>query len=213
MIDPSGLRRSYERDRLPDGAAPADWLVLFADWFADAVATLTHTEANAMQLATSDADGRPSVRTVLLKGFDARGVVFFTNSGSAKGSDLAQRPYAAAVLAWVPRERQVRLQGPCAPVPRAETQAYWATRPRGSQLGAWASPQSRVVSSRDVLEEAGRAMTERFAGQDVPLPPFWDGYRIEPEAVEFWQGRPDRMHDRLRYRRDGDGWVIERLAP
>ena len=213
MIDPAGLRRNYMRDHLLESTAPSDWLPLFTGWFADAAAALSYTEVNAMQVATADAAGRPSVRTVLLKGFDARGVVFFTNYESAKAHDLTVRPYAAAVLAWVPQERQVRFSGPCAPIDRVETEAYFRTRPRGSQLGAWASPQSRVVASRGELDEAERSVTERFAGTDVPAPPHWGGFRLAPETVEFWQGRRDRMHDRLRYRRDGDAWVIERLAP
>ena len=213
MIDPAGLRRDYRRGHLLEATAPAHWLPLFSAWFAEAAAALSATEVNAMQVATAGADGTPSVRTVLLKGFDDRGIVFYTNYESGKGSDLAARPYAAAVLAWVPQERQVRFSGPCRPVDPAETEAYWRTRPRGSQLGAWASPQSRVVESREVLDAAEREVTARFEGQDVPRPPHWGGFRLVPERVEFWQGRRDRMHDRLRYCRDGENWRIERLAP
>jgi pyridoxamine 5'-phosphate oxidase len=165
-------------------------------------------------VATVGADGRPSVRTVLLKGFDERGFVFYTNHDSAKGHDLAANPYAAAVLVWVPLERQVRFSGPVTVVDRVETEAYFASRPRGSQLGAWASPQSAVVGGRAVLDAAVTATEQRFAGRDViPAPPFWGGYRIAPEVVEFWQGRPDRLHDRVRYRHDGAQWTAERLAP
>ena len=213
MNDPAGMRRSYLRGQLLETDVPPDWLALFGAWFADASETLSYTEANAMQVATADATGRPSVRTVLLKGFDHRGVVFFTNYDSAKGRDLAGRPYAAAVLAWVPLERQVRFSGPCTPVRRAEAEAYFATRPRGSQLGAWASPQSQVVPSRGELDRLEQEVTARFEGSDVPAPPHWGGFLLAADTVEFWQGRRDRMHDRLRYRREGAVWRIERLAP
>jgi len=213
MNDPAGMRRDYRRSQLDESAVPATWLPLLQQWFGEAVTELSALEVNAMQVATVDAAGQPSVRTVLLKAFDERGVVFFTNYESAKARDLDERPYAAAVLAWVALQRQVRVSGPVARVDRAETQAYFATRPRGSQIGAWASPQSRVVASRAELDEAERAMAERFEGTEIPAPPHWGGYRIAPDAVEFWQGRPDRMHDRLRYRRDGDAWLLERLAP
>lgn len=211
--DPADMRRSYHRGHLEDGTLPGSWLPLFADWFATAAGELSLIEANAMQVATVDADGRPSVRTVLLKGFDERGWVFYTNYDSAKGTDLASRPYAAAVLAWVPLERQVRLRGPVSRVPRVETETYFANRPRGSQVGAWASPQSRVVASRTDLDEAAAEVERRFHAGAIPAPPHWGGYRIEAEEVEFWQGRDDRLHDRFRYRRDGRAWVLERLAP
>jgi pyridoxamine 5'-phosphate oxidase len=210
------MRREYLRGQLDENTVPTTWLPLFQLWFDDAIATMPAAEVNAMQVATVDGQGRPSVRTVLVKAFDKRGVVFFTNYESAKGRDIAANPYAAAVLAWVPLERQVRFSGPVVRVTRAETDAYFATRPRGAQLGAWASPQSQVVASRAELDAASRSVAERFAGQDVPPPEHWGGLRIVPDAVEFWQGRPDRLHDRLRYRRDdsiADGWALERLAP
>ncbi|HEU5005587.1 MAG TPA: pyridoxamine 5'-phosphate oxidase [Jatrophihabitantaceae bacterium] len=216
MSDPAAMRREYLRGQLDESTVPATWLPLFQLWFDDATALLPAAEVNAMQVATVNADGRPSVRTVLLKAFDKRGVVFFTNYDSAKGSDLAARPYAAAVLAWVPLERQVRISGPAERIDRAETEAYFATRPRGAQLGAWASPQSQVVASRAELDRAARDIADRFAGQDVPPPEHWGGIRIVPETVEFWQGRPDRLHDRMRYRADESavsGWTLERLAP
>ncbi len=213
MRDPSSLRQRYTQGELADGSLPAHWLEPLADWFDQAVESDEIIEPNAIQLATVDALGHPSVRTVLVKALDQRGIVFYTNYASAKGADLAGHPYAAAVFAWLPRQRQVRLSGPVEPVSRTETETYFASRPRGSQLGAWASPQSQVVRSRAELEEQVRAVEARFAGQDVPAPPGWGGYLLRPELVEFWQGRPDRLHDRLRYRLDGGTWLIERLAP
>ncbi len=213
MSDPAAMRRRYERGELGDGAAAVSWLGQFRVWFAEAVVEASVLEPNAMQVATVDAAGRPSVRTVLIKGFDDRGVDFYTNYDSEKARDLAVNPYAAAVLVWLPLERQVRLSGAVARIDRAETEAYFASRPRGSQLGAWASPQSRVVASRAELDALMAAAEERFAGIDVPAPPNWGGYRIAVELVEFWQGRPDRLHDRIRHRLDRGSWVTERLAP
>lgn len=213
MSDPAGLRRPYLRGRLDESTVSPTWLDQLRLWFHDALAEQTVVEANAMQVATVDGAGRPSVRTVLVKGLDERGIVFYTNYESAKARDLEANPYAAAVLAWLPLERQVRLSGPVTRVDRAETEAYHASRPRGSQLAAWASPQSSVVASRGVLEDAVRALEDRFAGAEVPAPPNWGGYRLAPDEVEFWQGRADRLHDRVRYRREGDAWTIERLAP
>lgn len=213
MSDPAGTRRGYQRGQLDENVVARTWLDQLRRWFTDATAEPSVVEMTAMQLATVDTAGRPSVRTVLVKGLDERGVVFYTNYESAKARDLDARPSAAAVLVWLPLERQVRLSGPVTRVERAETEAYFAARPRGSQLGAWASPQSRVVPSRAALEDAVREIEERFAGGEVPAPPNWGGYRLAPDVVEFWQGRADRLHDRIRYRLDGDAWVIERLAP
>ncbi|SOD70417.1 pyridoxamine 5'-phosphate oxidase [Jatrophihabitans sp. GAS493] len=214
MTDPAGMRRAYIRGELSESAVSADWLSQFRVWFDAAVADDAVSEPNAMQLATVDRAGHPSVRTVLLKGFDNSGLVFYSNHDSAKGLDLEAAPYAAVVFAWLPQERQVRFSGPVTLVSREETATYFASRPRGSQLGAWASPQSSVVSSRLELEEAVQVVRARFGDDDpVPPPPNWGGYRIAPEAVEFWQGRADRLHDRIRYRRNASGWVIERLAP
>jgi pyridoxamine 5'-phosphate oxidase len=166
-----------------------------------------------MVLATASLDGRPSSRTVLCKGLDARGVVFYTNHTSAKGHDLRATRYACATFPWYLLHRQVHVRGPVELVSPEETQVYWATRPRGSQLGAWASPQSSVIPDRETLDAFVAAAEERFGDADIPAPPFWGGYRVRPDAVEFWQHQDDRLHDRLRYRRDGDDWTVERLAP
>lgn len=209
--NPAGMRRSYGAGGPPP--AGGTWWALLDEWFAAAVDSGLVGEANAMQVATVDAAGRPGVRTVLAKSIDRRGVAFYTNLRSAKGVALAAHPYAEAVFAWVPLERQVRLRGPVAPVEPAEVAAYWASRPRGSQLGAWASPQSAQVADRAELEEAYARCEAQFDGVPVPRPPHWGGLRIEPEAVEFWQGRPDRLHDRLLFQRDGGQWSTQRLAP
>jgi pyridoxamine 5'-phosphate oxidase len=213
MSDPAAARRGYLRGQLDETAVSRTWLEQLQVWYADAAADPAVVEANAMQVATVDAAGRPSVRTVLLKGFDERGVVFYTNYESAKARDLDANPAAAAVLVWLSQERQVRLSGRVTRVERAETESYFDSRPRGSQLSAWASPQSTVVASRAVLEEAARVVEQRFEGSAVPAPPNWGGYRLAPDAVEFWQGRADRLHDRIRYRLAGEAWVTERLAP
>lgn len=211
--DPARLRHSYTRGRLTEAEVAPRWPEQLRSWFDEAVADPGVTEPNAIQLATADATGRPDVRTVLVKAIDERGIVFYTNYESAKGRDLAANPRGAAVFAWLPMERQVRLTGAVTPVPREETEAYFASRPRESQLGAWASPQSSVVGSRQELEDAEAAVAARFGDGPVPAPPHWGGYLLSPDAVEFWQGRVGRLHDRLRYRRDGDRWTLERLAP
>ena len=213
MSDPAGLRRNYGLAELDDAATHLSWFELLRAWFDAAVASGTVVEPNAIQLATVDAAGRPSVRTVLVKALDERGIVFYTSYRSAKAADLAQNPYAAAVFAWLSLERQARLSGPVERVTRAETEAYFASRPRGSQVAAWASAQSSVIASRAALEAEVRAVEERFAGAEVPAPPEWGGYRLRPEVVEFWQGRQDRLHDRLRHRIVDGEWVVERLGP
>jgi pyridoxamine 5'-phosphate oxidase len=213
VTDPAGLRRDYRSTGLDDTAAALGWFEQLRAWFDEAVANPAVVEPNAIQLATVDVAGHPSVRTVLVKALDERGIVFYTNYDSTKARDLEDNPYAAAVFAWLPLERQVRLDGPAQRVTRAETETYFATRPRGSQIAAWASAQSSVVASRAALEGQVRQMEARFAGADVPAPPNWGGYRLRPEIVEFWQGRRDRLHDRLRHRLVDGAWVVERLAP
>jgi pyridoxamine 5'-phosphate oxidase len=207
------MRREYMRAELTEDAAAADPVRQLAAWLEDAAAAGV-TEPNAMTLATASADGVPSARMVLLKGVDDRGLVFYTNYGSRKGDELAANPRAALVLYWAPLERQVRVEGRVEKVPREESAAYFASRPRGSRLGALASPQSDVVAGRSVLEERLAELDAAHPGDDVPLPANWGGYLVVPELVELWQGRPNRLHDRLRYRADGQGgWIRERLAP
>jgi pyridoxamine 5'-phosphate oxidase len=213
MTDPARLRARYTRGTLDEADLADTWLAQLRLWFDAAAADPTVVEANAMQLATAGADGRPAVRTVLAKGLDERGVVFFTNYESAKARDLTVNPRAAVVFAWLAHQRQVRLSGAVEQTARDETEAYFATRPRESQIGAWASPQSRPVASRAELDRLAAEAADRFADTEIPAPPFWGGYRLVPDEVEFWQGRAGRLHDRIRFRRAGDAWVRERLAP
>lgn len=211
---PAGMRRDYtERSGLLETDLAADWIGQFTRWFAEARAAGL-PEPNAMIVATADAEARPSARTVLLKAYDERGFVFFTNYRSRKGVEALSNPVASLVFPWFPMQRQVLVTGSVAPVDRAETEAYFATRPRGSQLGAWASPQSTVLPDRAAVEAGLAAAIERFGAEgEVPAPPHWGGLRVVPETVEFWQGRTSRLHDRLRYRRTEEGFVVERLAP
>jgi len=211
---PADMRRDYtERGELLESDLAGTWPEQFARWFSDAL-EFALPEPNAMIVATADAAGRPSARTVLLKGYDERGLVFFTNYTSRKGSDVAENPYASLVFPWFPMQRQVIVCGAVEKVDRAETEAYFASRPRGSRLGAWASPQSRVVPGREAVDAGLAAAVERFGEEgDVPAPPHWGGLRVVPETVEFWQGRSNRLHDRLRFRSVDGGWVVERLAP
>jgi pyridoxamine 5'-phosphate oxidase len=219
MTDPAGLRARYDRGRLDDTDVAATWSDQLLAWFAQASADPAVLEANAIQLATVSAAGRPSVRTVLAKAIDARGIVFYTNYDSAKARDLAANPFAAAIFVWIAHQRQVRLTGPVERVGRPETEAYFATRPRESQLGAWASPQSQPVGSRAELDARLADVEARFGVGPVPAPPNWGGYLLRPDEVEFWQGRVGRMHDRIRFRLDreadphADSWLRERLAP
>ena len=183
----------------------------FAAWFDEAVVEVPL--ADAMTLATVGEDGAPDARMVLLKGFDASGFRFFTNFDSVKGLQLAARPSAALVVYWRELDRQVRARGEVRPLAGSESDAYFASRPRDSQIGAWASPQSRPLADRDQLEARVRELEQRFRGREVPRPGHWGGYELRPRSVEFWQGRIGRLHDRFRYSREGEGWRIERLAP
>jgi pyridoxamine 5'-phosphate oxidase len=215
MSEPSrviaDLRKSYERGELDESASQADPLQQFELWMQQAL-TAELPEPNAMTVATVGADGRPSTRVVLIKGYDARGIVWFTNYDSRKGRELAGHPFAALQFHWVELERVVRIEGRVEKVDDAESDAYFKTRPLDSRIGAWASPQSQVIESRAVLV----ANAARYGAQfllNPPRPPHWGGYRLVPDRWEFWQGRKSRLHDRLRYRQDDGQWVRERLAP
>jgi pyridoxamine 5'-phosphate oxidase len=210
--DLSAMRQEYSDHGLSEADLAPTWLEQLERWLADARAAGL-PEPNAMVLATADPRGRPSARTVLLKLLDERGLVFFTNLGSRKAGELAANAYASVVFPWHPMGRQVLVGGGVREVDRAETEAYFATRPRDSQLGAWASPQSQVVPDRAALDQRLAEVTERFRGSEIPAPPHWGGLRIAPETVEFWQGGVGRLHDRLRYRREDDRWRVERLGP
>ena len=190
---------------------PPDPITLLREWLEEARAVVA--EPHAMTLATATPEGRPSARVVLLRGLDERGLTFFTNRTSRKGEELRVNPRAAIALHWWELGRQVRVEGEVEEVTREESTAYWATRPRGSRIAAWASPQSQTLADRNELERRVSEVTDRFGDDDVSLPPFWGGYRLVPESVELWTHRDDRLHDRLRYVREADGWRVERLAP
>jgi pyridoxamine 5'-phosphate oxidase len=212
ITDPSQLRVDYKRAALSERDAASDPFELFTRWFDEAVAAAI-PEPNAMTLATVDGAGRPAARIVLMKGIDARGVVFHTNYDRRKGRDLAGNPRAALLFFWVDLERQVRIDGTAERVSAGDSDAYFAARPRGSQISAWASPQSAPVTDRAWLEARFAECEARFASGAVPRPPNWGGVRVVPDRFEFWQGRTSRLHDRLVWSRQGDGWTIGRLAP
>ena len=206
------LRRDYARARLDEANVSADPVAQFERWFAEAREAKV-MEPNAMALATATREGAPSVRMVLLKGVDSRGFVFFTDYRSQKGVELDRNPRAALVFYWSELERQVRITGRVTPISTQESESYFRSRPLKSRLSAWASHQSEVLPDRAQLEEQARRVAERYPDENVPRPGYWGGYRLTPEIIEFWQGRESRLHDRIRYRRDGDQWVRERLSP
>jgi len=209
----SDLRREYTLAGLKESDLDPSPFKQFDSWFQQALAAGL-PEPNAMTLATATLDGKPSARVVLLKGFDECGVVFFTSYESQKGRELSANPLAALVCYWVELERQVRISGRVSKVSGEESEAYFRSRPLGSQLGAWASRQSEVVRGRRILEERLDKLTQEYQSKPIPLPPYWGGYRVAPETIEFWQGRPNRLHDRLRYTlQTSSQWLIERLSP
>jgi pyridoxamine 5'-phosphate oxidase len=211
--DLTGLRNEYAAHGLRRADLHSDPLQQFGAWFSAALAADIR-DVNAMSLATATPDGKPSVRIVLLKGFDERGFAFFTNYDSEKGREIEANPSAALAFYWAQLERQIRISGAVEKTSREDSAAYFHSRPVGSRLGAWASKQSEVIDARQILDSRLTEMTERFEKGDIPLPPHWGGYRVKPDKIEFWQGRPNRLHDRFRYSRQADGtWQIDRLAP
>ncbi len=211
-MDASSLRKEYTSAGLDKAAVDPDPIVQFHEWFEKVIDADLH-EPNAMVLATATRDGRPSARTVLLKGYDQRGFVFYTNYEGRKARELETNPICALLFYWGELERQVRIEGRASRLSGEESDTYFAGRPRGSRLGAWASEQSRSVEDRSILEERLRALEAEYEGRDIPRPPFWGGYRVEPDTIEFWQGRENRLHDRLVYLRNEGGWKIVRLQP
>ncbi len=211
--NPTHMRRNYTQDELIEDQVNPNPIIQFTRWFEEATQAQADSETNAMALATVSAEGRPSVRTVLLKGFDERGFAFYTNYNSRKGQELALNPWAALMLWWDKLERQVRIEGRVEQLTPAESDAYFHSRPRGSRFGAMVSEQSQVIAGRHVLEQSLQDLETRYVESDPPRPKNWGGYRVKPVMLEFWQGRLNRLHDRLRYRLIDEHWILERLAP
>lgn len=211
-MDIANLRREFRYAGLSRAELKDDPFEQFETWFREANEGGLDNP-NAFSLATVGSSGMPSLRTVLLKSFDRDGFVFYTNYGSNKAKELAHNPYAAMLFHWLEFDRQVKVQGDVVKVSQAESLKYFATRPRGSQLGAWSSQQSQPVATRALLQQAFDSMRTKFAEGEIPLPDFWGGYRIRPRVIEFWQGRENRMHDRFEFRREGEQWAIRRLSP
>jgi len=208
----AALRKEYTRAGLKEADMDPDPVAQFRVWFEKTIDADLH-EPNAMILATATTDGKPSARTVLLKGYDERGFVFYTNYEGRKSDELEVNPMCALLFYWGELERQIRIEGRASRLSSEESDVYFAGRPRGSRLGAWASEQSRPVEDRSVLEERVRALEKEYEGREIPRPPFWGGYRVNPHTIEFWQGRENRLHDRLVYHRSGGRWMMERLQP
>lgn len=209
----SKLRREYGRAELDESTVHPDPFVQFSAWF-EAASKANFEEPNAMAIATVDSTGKPSLRMVLLKSYDEHGFVFFTNYNSQKGRDLTQNPRAALLFWWDKMDRQIHVEGEVETISEQESSEYFNSRPRGSQLGAWASNQSAVIAGREVLVNRIEQLSKEYEGREIPRPPHWGGYRVKPLVFEFWQGRPNRLHDRLQYRKLTDGsWIIERLSP
>jgi pyridoxamine 5'-phosphate oxidase len=211
-VDASSLRKEYTRAGLDRADLDPDPIVQFQEWFEKVIDADLH-EPNAMIVSTASTDGKPSARTVLLKGYDERGFVFYTNYEGRKANEIEANPMCALLFYWGELERQVRIEGRASRLSGDESDAYFEGRPRGSRLGAWASEQSRPLEDRSVLEERVKALEAQYEGREIPRPPFWGGYRVEPDTIEFWQGRENRLHDRLVYRREDGAWRIERLQP
>lgn len=208
----SSIRKDYQLKSLSETDVDSHPIDQFSKWWDEALISKID-EVNAMTLATVSQDGRPSARIVLLKGFDENGFVFYTNYESEKGQQLLKQPFASLVFFWKELERQVRIEGACEKVSDGESDEYFYSRPQGSQLGAWASPQSRVIKGRSVLEENIKQLETRFSKEAIQRPPHWGGFRVIPDKVEFWQGRSNRLHDRILYQKSSDRWAISRLAP